>query len=97
MIGNYPEAFYAYDSAQVNVYYRHGQFECPNDCHVCIAAAYHLSANNSCFEEYEADLILIDFETMRGNKIADVEEPTAINDLMLGSNLILTHPDNVVE
>jgi len=78
----------------INKYYKHGVANCPSECHVCIAKAFHLLGSNTCIEEVTYETVLIDFDSHRNNMAPDLQLTTGANDLIYGVDPILSHPRN---
>ena len=63
LLGNYPQYWYQYDDPIINKYYKHGEANCPSECHICITAQYHLLGVNTCIEEVTYETVLLDTDS----------------------------------
>lgn len=94
LLGNYPEYWVEYSDPLINKYYYHGEANCPSECHICIAKAFHLLGVNTCIEEVTYETVLLDTDSHRNNKVPDQQLATGDNDLIMGIDPILEHPQN---
>ena len=62
-MGNYPEYWVEYSDPLINQFYKHGEANCPSECHVCITKAYHLLGVNTCIEEVTYETVLLDTDS----------------------------------
>lgn len=77
---SYPAHYIAYDDPAVNQYYASGEYECPSECHICMTAwnaitnlGAHGLGNNTCMNEVDYETVLLDADTIRDNRVADLQ------------------------
>ena len=61
---------------------------------MCIAADHTVQNENLCEHRIYREIVLIDSEVKRGDKLADLQTDNGINDLQFGVDLVMTHQIN---
>ena len=95
------DRFLEFDHPDIRKYYWFGEFECPDECHLCIPPDYIYNRTNigSCKETVENTLVLYDLDNseLETNIIEDISEPGNQDDITIGEKDILNHTQNLKE